>query len=128
MSTIRLGHGIHRKSNASYAESHGTYPCGDSDFAKILKFHDWIVKNVAYRLGAGYADYSVGALANRGAVCAGYAQCMQFLLEQEGIESIYICRLQTKKRTCMHGIWSSMRDTGFMWTVPGVAVFGDDRM
>lgn len=85
----------------SYDEVMALIHDGDSDFAKILKFHDWIVKNVAYRLGAGYADYSVGALANRGAVCAGYAQCMQFLPEQEGIESIYIAA-QTKKRTaCM---------------------------
>ena len=82
---------------ASYDEVMELIHEGDSDFAKILKFHDWIVKNVAYRLGASYADYAVGALANRGAVCAGYAQCMQFLLEQEGIESIYIAAKTEKE-------------------------------
>ena len=80
---------------ASYDEVMALIHEGDSDFAKILKFHDWIVKNVAYKLMGSYADYAVGALANRGAVCAGYAQLYQFLLDQEGIENIYIAA-QTK--------------------------------
>ena len=62
----------------------------DTDFAKILKFHDWIVKNVAYGQQGLYADFAVGALANKKAVCAGYAKLYQFLLDQEGIENIYV--------------------------------------
>lgn len=61
----------------------------DSDFAKILKLHDWIVNNVAYSQRAG-ADFATCALAERAAVCAGYTRCYQFLLDQAGIESIYI--------------------------------------
>ena len=43
-----------------------------------------------------YYDFGVGALANRKAVCAGYAQCYQFLLSQVGIDSVYIAA-NTKK-------------------------------
>lgn len=75
---------------ASYDEVMSLIHEEDADFAKILKFHDWIVKNVSYKLSGSYADYAVGALANRSAVCAGYAKLYQFLLEQEGIENIYI--------------------------------------
>lgn len=75
---------------ASYDEVMALIKPGDSDFAKILKIHDWIVKNVSYGMSTLYYDFGVGALANRKAVCAGYAQCYQFLLSQVGIDSVYI--------------------------------------
>lgn len=81
---------------ASYDEVMALIKPGDSDFAKILKIHDWIVKNVSYGMSTLYYDFGVGALANRKAVCAGYAQCYQFLLRQVGIDSVYIAA-NTKK-------------------------------
>jgi len=81
---------------ASYDEVMALIKPGDSDFAKILKIHDWIVKNVSYGMSTLYYDFGVGALANRKAVCAGYAQCYQFLLSQVGIDSVYIAA-NTKK-------------------------------
>ena len=81
---------------ASYDEVMALIKPGDSDFAKILKIHDWIVKNVSYGMSTLYYVFGVGALANRKAVCAGYAQCYQFLLSQVGIDSVYIAA-NTKK-------------------------------
>ena len=81
---------------AGYDDAMSLIKEGDSDFAKILKLHDWIVKNVAYGMSANTADFAVGALANKRAVCAGYAQCYQFLLSQTGVDSIYIAA-KTKK-------------------------------
>ena len=81
---------------AGYDDAMSLVKEGDSDFAKILKLHDWIVKNVAYGMSANTADFAVGALANKRAVCAGYAQCYQFLLSQTGVDSIYIAA-NTKK-------------------------------
>ena len=81
---------------AGYDDAMSLIKEGDSDFAKILKLHDWIVKNVAYGMSANTADFAVGALANKRAVCAGYAQCYQFLLSQTGVDSIYIAA-NTKK-------------------------------
>ena len=81
---------------ANYDEVMALIKPGDSDFAKILKIHDWIVKNVSYGMSTLYYDFGVGALANRKAVCAGYAQCYQFLLSQVGIDSVYIAA-NTKK-------------------------------
>lgn len=43
------------------------------------------------------SDFAVGALANRSSVCAGYAQCYQFLLSQVGVQSIYIAANTTKE-------------------------------
>lgn len=85
----------------------------DTDFAKILKFHDWIVKNVAYSRQAQYADFGAGALANRRAVCAGYAGLYQFLLEQEGIENIYVA---AKTKTEDHA-WNLVRYEGHWFHV-----------
>lgn len=82
---------------AGYDEVMARIQPGDSDFAKILKIHDWIVKNVSYGMSTPYTDFAVGALGNRKAVCAGYAQCNQFLLSQVGIESIYVAANTTSE-------------------------------
>lgn len=79
-----------KKVVAGYDEAIAVIKPGDSDFAKILKFHDWVVANVSYGMSKSYPDFAVGAFANRSAICAGYTRCYQFLLEQQGIESIYI--------------------------------------
>lgn len=85
---------------AGYDEAMALIQPEDGDFAKILKFHDWIVKNVSYGLLGGYADFAVGALGNKKAVCAGYAKLMQFFLDQSGIENIYIAaQTQTEAHT-----------------------------
>ena len=85
-----------KKMILGYDEAMAVIQPNDNVFAKILKLHDWIVKNISYKMSSIGADFAGGALANRSAVCAGYAQCCQFLLEQVGIESIYIAA-QTKK-------------------------------
>ena len=87
-----------KKVIAGYDEAMALIKPGDSDFAKILKIHDWIVKNVSYGMSTPYYDFAVGALGNRKAVCAGYAQCNQFLLGQVGIESVYIAANTLQRR------------------------------
>ncbi len=79
-----------RQAIAGYDDAMERINPDDGDFAKILKLHDWIVKNVSYGMSKLYPDFALGALANRSAVCAGYAQCYGFLLEQAGVESIYV--------------------------------------
>lgn len=75
---------------AGYDEAMALIQPGDSDFAKILKLHDWVVKNVSYGMSKPYSDFAIGALANKSSVCGGYAQCYGFLLSQAGIDSIYV--------------------------------------
>lgn len=82
---------------AGYDEAMSLINLDDTDFAKALKLHDWIVKNVSYGMSKTYSDFAVGALANRSSVCAGYAQCYQFLLSQVGVDSIYIVANTTKE-------------------------------
>ena len=82
---------------AGYDEAMSLINLDDTDFAKALKLHDWIVKNVSYGMSKTYSDFAVGALANRSSVCAGYAQCYQFLLSQVGVQSIYIAANTTKE-------------------------------
>ena len=82
---------------AGYDEAISLINLDDTDFAKALKLHDWIVKNVSYGMSKTYSDFAVGALANRSSVCAGYAQCYQFLLNQVGVQSIYIAANTTKE-------------------------------
>ena len=86
-----------KRAIAGYDEVMSLINPNDTDFAKALKFHDWIVKNVAYLMNNSKENYGVGALADKKAICAGYAQCYQFLLSQVGIESIYIAAKTTKE-------------------------------
>lgn len=57
---------------------------------KLAIVHDWICAHIDYSLNAQLADFALGALANGKAVCAGYAQCFQFLITQLGIENVYL--------------------------------------
>ena len=61
-----------------------------TDVQKLAIIHDWECNHVNYSLNASMADFAIGALANGKAVCAGYAQCYQFLLNQLGIENVYV--------------------------------------
>lgn len=102
-----------KKVIAGYDDAMELIKPGDGDFAKILKFHDWIVKNVSYGLMGNYADFAVGALGNKKAVCAGYAKLYQFFLDQSGIENIYIAAMtQTEKHA-----WNLVRYEGHWFHV-----------
>lgn len=79
-----------KRAIAGYDEAMSLIKPNDGDFAKILKFHDWIVKNVSYGMRAGLEGYAVGAFANRSVVCGGYTDCYKFLLDQVGIKNIRV--------------------------------------
>ena len=79
-----------KRAIAGYDEAMSLIQPNDGDFAKILKFHDWIVKNVSYGMRAGLEGYAVGAFANRSVVCGGYTDCYKFLLDQVGIKNIRV--------------------------------------
>lgn len=102
-----------KKVIAGYDDATKLIQPGDGDFAKILKFHDWIVKNVSYGLMGGYADFAVGALGNKKAVCAGYAKLLQFFLDQYGIENIYIAAKTEKEQHA----WNLVRYEGHWFHV-----------
>ena len=79
-----------KRAIAGYDEAMSLIQPNDGDFAKILKLHDWIVKNVSYGMQAGLEGYAVGAFANRSVVCGGYTDCYKFLLDQVGIKNIRV--------------------------------------
>ena len=77
------------KAIANYDKAISLVKDGDTDFAKALKLHDWIVNNITYGDMTNGGN-GINALANKKAVCAGYAYTYQFLLSQAGVESIYV--------------------------------------
>lgn len=79
-----------KKVIAGYDDAMSRIHQNDSEFAKALKLHDWIVQNVAYGDRYSTGGYAANAFANRKAVCEGYAYAYQFLLSQVGVESIYV--------------------------------------
>jgi Transglutaminase-like superfamily/Domain of unknown function (DUF5050) len=74
-----------------------TIKSSDSEFDKVKAIHDYIVLNAAYdwdnyKKGqvpdSSYTAY--GLLINGQAVCEGYAQTMQLLLKEAGIEAHFV--------------------------------------
>ena len=59
-----------------------------SDYEKTLAIHDWICKNVSYEQADDTSDQDIyGALVNRKALCAGYAEAFSYLLGKVGVKS-----------------------------------------
>lgn len=71
---------------ANYYDFYNNVPAGANETQKALYTHDWICSNVSYSMSASMADFAVGAIADKRAVCAGYAQAFEFLAEQIGLE------------------------------------------
>ena len=62
-----------------------------SDYEKSLILHDALIKSITYDLTAPNAHNAYGALVDGRAVCEGYAEAYQILLEKVGIMS-YVVR------------------------------------
>ena len=88
------------KAIANYDKAISLVKDGDTDFAKALKLHDWIVNNITYGDMTNGGN-GINALANKKAVCAGYAYTYQFLLSQAGVESIYVAADTNVENTCL---------------------------
>jgi len=63
-----------------------------NDFQKELYLHDTLVSRVIYKFGAE-ARNSYGAIVKGEAVCEGYSEAFQYLLQRAGIRSLIITGL-----------------------------------
>ena len=70
---------------------------GKSDYQKILLIHDYLVDNVVYDQSINKEHiYNIyGALANKEAVCEGYAKAFKYLMDQIEIETILVIGVAT---------------------------------
>ena len=59
-----------------------------TEYDKILAIHDWMCTNITYKAAEDSSDQDIyGALVNKQALCAGYAEGFKYLLEKVGINS-----------------------------------------
>ena len=57
-------------------------------YDKILTIHDWMCNNITYKAAEDSSDQDIyGALVNKQALCAGYAEGFKYLLGKVGIDS-----------------------------------------
>ena len=61
-----------------------------SDYEKVKTLHDMLAINVDYVSGAANSHNAYGALVEKKAVCEGYAESLQYLLQRVGIPSIEV--------------------------------------
>ena len=59
---------------------------GMKDIEKVLYAYDYVIQHTTYNLEAAYRSVASGPLVDGEAVCGGYANAMQLILELEGIE------------------------------------------
>lgn len=62
---------------------------GAADYEKARRVYSEVIRSTAYQLGEQDQNIA-GALYEGQAVCAGYARSVQYLLEQAGVECIYV--------------------------------------
>lgn len=65
-------------------------PAGADDYTKAKYIYDWIVENTEYQEGVAQNQTILSVLLHHQSVCAGYARTFQYLMEQAGIETIYV--------------------------------------
>ena len=60
------------------------------EFEREMLLHDRLAKSITYDLNEKYAHTAYGALVNGRAVCDGYTQALQYLLQRVGIQSFMV--------------------------------------
>lgn len=60
------------------------------EFEREMLLHDRLAKSITYDLNEEYAHNAYGALVNGRAVCDGYTQAFQYLLQRVGIQSFMV--------------------------------------
>lgn len=60
------------------------------EFEREMLLHDRLAKSITYDLNEKYAHTAYGALVNGRAVCDGYTQAFQYLLQRVGIQSFMV--------------------------------------
>lgn len=70
-----------------------------TEYMKIRYVHDYLINNAEYDTNFSNENiYNIyGALVNKSTVCEGYAKAFKFLLDQIGIETIFIFGTGTNK-------------------------------
>ena len=63
---------------------------GMSEYEIEKTLHDKLAQKIAYVTGAANAHNAYGALVDGAAVCEGYAEALQYLLQRAGIQSVQV--------------------------------------
>ena len=91
----------------------------DSDWKKILYFHDYIVQKTVFNTGRdtdGYLDQNLSSVfLGSSSVCAGYSRAFQMLCRSAGIECVYVTGPAVKNGNKIQHAWNFVYVDG-TWT------------
>ena len=89
-----------------------------SDYEKELYIHDAMAQRIVYEEGT-HAHNAYGALVIGEAVCEGYAEAFQYLLQQVGIQSFLMTGVSTVPRTdtSVGHTWNAVKIDGKFYHV-----------
>lgn len=83
------------------------------EFEREMLLHDRLAKSITYDLNEKYAHTAYGALVNGRAVCDGYTQAFQYLLQRVGIQSFMV----TGAGKGSNHAWNIVRIDGMYYNV-----------
>lgn len=77
-----------------------TLSLAGTDYLKIKSVHNYLIDNIEYDQTISKPNiYNIcGALLNRVTVCEGYAKSFKYILDNIGIESMFVCGIGTNSR------------------------------
>lgn len=89
-------------------------PPGLSEFEKVKTIHDLFLRNVSYGgMASSFGGNIVGGLVAKKVVCEGYARTLQYLLQRQGIQAIYVeGHARTSPDTWILHAWNIVRIDG----------------
>lgn len=91
----------------------------DSQFDIEIYFHDYIVKNCVYDLSLEKSNNAdiYGALIMKSPVCSGYSKAIQYLLNNAGIECIYVTGNITRDNKKIPHAWNIVNINGAYYQI-----------
>jgi transglutaminase-like putative cysteine protease len=110
--------------NKAFLEVSATFKETDSTATKVKKIHDYVAKNIVYKLVSPDNHSIVGAFDKRIAKCDGYAKAFLYLCEKAGIECVYVIGAPIVNIDDYGHAWNKVK-IGKNWYV--VDVTSDDR-
>lgn len=114
-----------RQSEVDAAVAHfmGQISETDTEYEKIRKAYEFLIDSVDYVAGCSDNQNLYSSLVNHESVCAGYARANQYLLQQMGIQAIYVSGTANGANGWENHGWNIVRCDGQYYQVD--VTFGD---
>lgn len=103
---------MQREIDAAVEDIINSVPTEYDEYGKIKYIYEYLINTVEYVENAPDSQNLYSSLVNHGTVCAGYAKANQYLLNELGIECIYVLGTATEGERTDNHAWNIVKCNG----------------